>query len=99
VNVLSISFFIFAALAIKVPIIWYIHKTINDVPVPELDDDGREFVKADYEPGPRVRGPHDNGSEFTVPPRRGDKGHDESAPKPQVTSGSSAGRARSNLSR
>jgi hypothetical protein len=82
-------FFIFMiVVAVKLPVawcIWYIFKTIHDVPEPEIERGGGEFVRADFEPGPRRRGPHDGGSGIGLTPRRGDKGHDESAPKPHVT--------------
>jgi hypothetical protein len=87
VNVLIIAL---VALAIKLPLIWccwYIYKAIHDVPEPEVERGGGDFVKADFEPGPRVRGPHGGEPMVSGQQRRKDKGHDEDAPKPIVTIG------------
>jgi len=89
----NLLFIALVALVIKLPVIWccwFIYKAIHDVPVPELDQDGGDFVKADFEPGPRRRGPHDSDPAIALRPRRGDRGHDESAPRPRVTDGSNA---------
>lgn len=71
------------ALFIKIPMVvccWYIYRAIHDVPEVEIEDDGGEFDRRLYEPGPRNRGPHGTGPGKSRRIRRGDKGHDETAP-------------------
>ena len=75
-------------MVVKLPLVWccwYIYKAIHDVPAPEIEGRGGDFVKAGFEPGPRRRGPHGGEPAISVQARRGDKGHDEIAPKPHVT--------------
>jgi hypothetical protein len=82
-------FFIFmVVVAVKLPVVWcvwYIFKTIHDVPAPEIERNGGDFVRADFEAGPRVRGPHGGEPMVSGQQRRRDKGHDEAAPWPNVT--------------
>jgi hypothetical protein len=85
----SIFLITVVAIAIKLPVIaacWYIYKTIHDVPEPEIENDGGDFVRVDFEAGPRKRGPHGGDPVLTESARRGDKGHKESEPKPLVHS-------------
>jgi hypothetical protein len=82
-------FIALVVIAVKLPLVWccwYIYKTIHDVPEPEIDRSGGDFVKADFEPGPRVRGPHGGSPSLTEKARRGDKGHDETITTPVVHS-------------
>lgn len=75
-------------MVIKLPLVWccwYIFKTIHDVPAPEIDRNGGDFVRADFEAGPRVRGPHGGEPLISGQQRRRDKGHDETTPTPRVT--------------
>lgn len=68
--------------AVKLPLIvvgWWLYKVIHDVPEPEISSDGGDFVKAEFEPGPRRRGPHGGGPSVSAEARRGDHGHEESA--------------------
>lgn len=77
------------AVLIKLPVIaacWYIFKTIHDVPDPEIENDGGDFVKVDFEAGPRRRGPHGGNPVLSESARRGDMRHKESVPKPVVHS-------------
>lgn len=80
-------FFIFmVVVAVKLPVVWcvwYIFKIIHDVPAPEIERGGGEFVRADFEAGPRVRGPHGGEPLISGQSRRRDKGHDEVAPLTQ----------------
>lgn len=75
-------------MAVKLPLVWccwYIYKAIHDVPEPEIEGRGGDFVKAEFDPGPRRRGPHGQVPAIGLTPRRGDKGHNDAAPKPHVT--------------
>jgi hypothetical protein len=66
-------------LAFKVPILlscWYIYRIIHDVPQPEIESDGGEFVKAEFGQGPRRRGPHGGPPAHSASVRRADPGHD-----------------------
>lgn len=66
--------------AVKLPLLlcgWYLYKTIHDVPEPEIEADGGEFVKAAFDTGPRHRGPHGGGPAVGAQARRGDKGHSD----------------------
>lgn len=81
------------ALAVKLPLMWcawHIYRAIHDVPAPEIERGGGEFVRAQFDSGPRSRGPHGGGPGSAVAARRGDKGHDDSAAKPRVRAGQSA---------
>ncbi len=70
------------ALAVKLPVLcccWFIYRAIHDVPEPEIRGEGGDFVRAEFEQGPRRRGPHGSGPALSAE-RRKDKGHDESKP-------------------
>jgi hypothetical protein len=81
-------FFIFMiVVAVKLPVVWcvwYVFKVIHDVPEPEIDREGGDYVRAEFEPGPRIRGPHGGEPVIAAQSRRGDKGHDVLEPKPRV---------------
>lgn len=65
-------------LAIKLPLLacsWYLYRIIHDVPEIEIENDGGEFVRAEFGQGPRHRGPHGQPPANAVALRRGDKGH------------------------
>jgi hypothetical protein len=84
----NVLFIFMVVVAVKLPVlwcVWYIFKTIHDVPAPEIERGGGDFVRAEFEPGPRVRGPHGGEPLVSGNHRRGDKGHDEIAPYPNVT--------------
>ncbi len=72
-------------IAIKLPLLisgYYLYRIIHDVPEPEFRGDGDDFVKAEFSPGPRRRGPGGPSSAVALSPRRGDPGHDEAAKTP-----------------
>ncbi|MBJ7459864.1 MAG: hypothetical protein JHD02_11785 [Thermoleophilaceae bacterium] len=88
---MNLLYIFLVAFVIKLPVLWcgwYIYKAIHDVPLPELDGRDGDFVRADFEPGPRQRGPHGGPPAVSIRQRRGDKGHDESTPAPRVTTSS-----------
>lgn len=69
-------------LAIKLPLLCsglYLYRIIHDVPEPEIDRDGGDFVRAGYDQGPRHRGPHGDLPAHSAAVRRGNKGHLEDA--------------------
>jgi hypothetical protein len=79
VDLLLVAVFV---LFIKLPVIaccFYIYKAIHDVPMPDLGEDGGEFIRANFTPGPRKRGPHGGPDTAKRLLRRGNKGHDEAA--------------------
>jgi hypothetical protein len=83
----DVLFIFMVVVAVKLPVlwcIWYIFKAIHDVPAPEIERDGGDFVKAEFEPGPRKRGPHGGEPVIGAQARRGDRGHDVVEPKPIV---------------
>lgn len=74
-------------IAVKLPLIVvgiWLYRVIHDVPEPDISNDGGDFVKAEFEPGPRKRGPHGRGPALGAEARRGDKGHAPAEPKPPV---------------
>lgn len=73
--------------AVKLPLIVvgvWLYRVIHDVPEPEISDDGGDFVKAEFDAGPRRRGPHGGVPALGAEARRGDPGHVPSEPKPPV---------------
>jgi hypothetical protein len=83
----DVLFIFMVVVAVKLPVlwcVWYVFKVIHDVPEPEVEREGGDFVKAEFDPGPRKRGPHGGAPVLTAQSRRGDKGHDVVEPKPQV---------------
>ncbi len=87
---LLIAFFV---LAVKLPVLyccWYIYRAIHDVPEPEIRGEGGDFVRAEFEQGPRRRGPHPNGPAGSAA-RRKDKGHHEERKPARRTTPSAAG--------
>jgi hypothetical protein len=81
------------ALAVKLPLAWCcwnIYRAIHDVPEIEIDREGGEFVRAQFRSGPRTRGPHGGPPGIAAEARRGDKGHDPTAPERRVGSGRTA---------
>jgi len=79
-------FYFLIVVAVKLPVawcVWYIFKIIHDVPEPEIERGGGDFVRADFEQGPRLRGPHGGEPLVSGQSRRKDAGHDEAAPLTQ----------------
>lgn len=79
------NFLLFTAiiLAIKVPILcscWYLYRIIHDVPEPEIENDGGEFVRMEFDQGPRRRGPHGGLPGLSVADRRSETAHERQAP-------------------
>lgn len=74
-------------IAIKLPLIVvgiWLYRVIHDVPAPEIENDGGDFSRADFEPGPRRRGPHGGAPTLTTEARRGEKTHAPAQPKTAV---------------
>lgn len=84
---MDLLYILLVVVAVKLPVVfcfWYIFKVIHDVPEPEVERGGEDFVIADFDPGPRKRGPHGGEPAVAAQSRRGDKGHDVAEPKPLV---------------
>lgn len=59
---------------VKTPILcfsWYLYRVIKDVPAPEIENDGGDFLKAEFDQGPRNRGPHGGPGVLKAAARRG----------------------------
>lgn len=74
-------------LAIKLPLFvvgGFLYRVIHDVPKPDLANDDGDFVRAEYGPGPRSRGPHGGGLAAGATLRRGNVGHEDAEQRPAV---------------
>lgn len=73
-------------LAIKLPLLltsYYLYRIIHDVPDPEIENDGGDFVRAEFEQGPRNRGPHGRPPALAASVRRADPGHKDAPAIPR----------------
>lgn len=77
---MTVTYLLLILLAVKLPLVivgWLLYRVIHDVPEPEVDRGDSDFVRADFDPGPRTRGPHGGGPAVALTARRGASGHEE----------------------
>ena len=72
-------------IGVKLPLIitgYVIYKAVNDVPEPEIERDEGEYTRVQYEPGPRLRGPHGSAPARAHRARKSSGEHKDAAARP-----------------
>jgi len=78
VGQVSVFLIFMIIVGVKLPLLitgYVIYKAVNDVPEPEIERDEGDFTRVQYEPGPRLRGPHGSGPARAQRVRKSSGGH------------------------